>query len=511
MRTALYAFLVVAFGAIGHLPSHAGEISIAGYTNGCFNCASVPDASTPQDASSLGLLFENALFQGTTSAGILALGGVAPGSVPPFSDVLGTVRLSTAYADYTTKSFNLRVTFSAPVGIVSGNGSVWQATLAGAVYSTDSGGVFIDFDNTPQSFSYTGASGVGSFQFSVNDVAIEPGQTATITGQVMQADGVPPWNPICPSNIEVNQDIGVCSASVSLPAGNTQTSGDMLASQPVLSYFVAGQTISWPHTFPVGITVVHVEDGLGWSCNFTVRVKDNEPSVLTDCPADQTVPMELGKNSAVVNFNMPSVADCSPTTLSATLPSGTTLGMGTFPISIIAIDSGGYRSTCSFTIKVVDTQSPVPDVPELPTVNSACYAKVAPPTATDNFAGKISASTTDATEFNAQGVYTITWVYNDGNGNTAQQQQTVIVQDTENPKVQCPAPLSIPMEGSSAAIPDLKIGLQISDNCTPKELLVVTQVPAPGSSVGPGNYTVVLTVIDAAGNQTTCEAVVNIL
>ncbi|HLP65843.1 T9SS type A sorting domain-containing protein, partial [Flavobacterium sp.] len=49
------------------------------------------------------------------------------------------------------------------------------------------------------------------------------------------------------------------------------------------------------------------------------------------------------------------------------------------------------------------------------------------PTATDNCAGTITATTNDPLTYNTQGTYTVTWSYNDGNGNTSTQQQTVIV------------------------------------------------------------------------------------
>jgi hypothetical protein len=55
------------------------------------------------------------------------------------------------------------------------------------------------------------------------------------------------------------------------------------------------------------------------------------------------------------------------------------------------------------------------------------------PTATDNCKGSITATTTDATSFTQQGTYTINWTYNDGNGNTTTQTQTVIVKDNVAP------------------------------------------------------------------------------
>ena len=49
------------------------------------------------------------------------------------------------------------------------------------------------------------------------------------------------------------------------------------------------------------------------------------------------------------------------------------------------------------------------------------------PTATDNCAGIINATTTDPLSYTNAGTHTITWTYNDGHGNTSSQNQTVTV------------------------------------------------------------------------------------
>src|SRR6185503_168468 len=92
--------------------------------------------------------------------------------------------------DYNGQAFNLRTTFSLPTGINGGNTSVFTATLVGSVSSVANGGVFIDFDNTPQTFtfSFLGPNGEtvnGSFNFNVNDVSvIAGGQNVALTGNI---------------------------------------------------------------------------------------------------------------------------------------------------------------------------------------------------------------------------------------------------------------------------------------------------------------------------------------
>jgi hypothetical protein len=95
------------------------------------------------------------------------------------------------------------VTFTAPQGLNGSNQAIFIATLTGTVRNDDQGGVFLDFDNTPQLFTFTDTNcepdptggvpgqqttcGTGSFFFSVNDLAIDPGQTASVTGQITGA------------------------------------------------------------------------------------------------------------------------------------------------------------------------------------------------------------------------------------------------------------------------------------------------------------------------------------
>jgi hypothetical protein len=188
---------LVALFAVGQKTARADEVFIAGFTNGCFGAACAPGAT----ATSLGLTFSNSTFQGTTANGFRAIGGNPnPGS--NFNN-LGSISLSTAPNSYNTP-FTLQVTFTAPQGINGSNTATFIATITGTVRSDNTGGVFIDFDNTPLLFTFNDTNcepnpeaqppsagqttcGNGSFTFSVNDVSIDPGQTVSLTGQITGA------------------------------------------------------------------------------------------------------------------------------------------------------------------------------------------------------------------------------------------------------------------------------------------------------------------------------------
>ena len=192
--------LAVAFAGVlflGQGVARADEVVIAGFTNGCFGVACAPGAS----ATSGGLVFSNSTFSGTTANGFRALGGNAnPGA--NFNN-LGSIGLSTAPQSYNTP-FSLQVTFTAPQGINGSNSAVFTALITGTVRSDNTGGVFVDFDNTPLLFTFNDTNcepnpeaqppsagrttcGQGSFSMSINDLAIDPGQTVSLTGQITGA------------------------------------------------------------------------------------------------------------------------------------------------------------------------------------------------------------------------------------------------------------------------------------------------------------------------------------
>ena len=195
LKPLLLSLSLLGIFAAGQQAARADEVMVAGYTNGCFNCNPPPVPNSPayQTATLLGLSFGNSQFSGTTAGGFLAFGGnPQPVPGPQNVDNLGSFTLASSLATYTGNTFTLRVTFSAPPGIVGGGSPLFTATLVGTVISDTQGGVFIDFNNTPQTFTFSFINGAGqrvngSFNFTVNDLSINPGQTNAISGQITSA------------------------------------------------------------------------------------------------------------------------------------------------------------------------------------------------------------------------------------------------------------------------------------------------------------------------------------
>ncbi|HKR58514.1 MAG TPA: PEP-CTERM sorting domain-containing protein [Pyrinomonadaceae bacterium] len=185
---------LAAFVVMGLAPTvtKADEVFLTGNTAGCFGVGCVPGAS----ATILGLTYNSSTFSGTTAGGFLGLNTAASS---PNLDNLGSFTLSTTPNTYNTP-FTLRVTFTDPQGIAGSNVTSFTATVTGTVVNDTTGGVFIDFNNTPILFTFTDTNcgvttipgqqttcGTGSFMFSINDLSVNPGGFVSLNGQITAA------------------------------------------------------------------------------------------------------------------------------------------------------------------------------------------------------------------------------------------------------------------------------------------------------------------------------------
>jgi len=136
------------------------------------------------------------------------------------------------------------------------------------------------------------------------------------------------------------------------------------------------------------------------------------PVASGQCSVTLTAPTANGQSGVVTGTTT------APTSYSA---------QGTYTLSWTYTDAGGTSSQTQ-TVVVADHTAPVPDVANLPTITvSTCSVTLTRPTAMDNCAGVVTATTSAALSYTAQGTYTVNWVYHDGHGNTASQTQTVVV------------------------------------------------------------------------------------
>ena len=164
------ALVGVMFLAQGEV--RADEVTISGFTTGA--------TTAPQLA-----FFGNNSFTGTTFLGVGALSG---------ANNLGTFSLPTAPGQLVGGLFSLGITFTSPTGIAGGQGATFTALIQGTVSpNVNVGGVSIDFDNTPQLFTFNDGNTSGSFSLTLADLFVESGQTAILTAGIRgsQTDAIP--------------------------------------------------------------------------------------------------------------------------------------------------------------------------------------------------------------------------------------------------------------------------------------------------------------------------------
>ncbi|MNU57020.1 hypothetical protein D3C71_461290 [compost metagenome] len=129
-----------------------------------------------------------------------------------------------------------------------------------------------------------------------------------------------------------------------------------------------------------------------------------------------------------------SVTPVAPTTTDNCAGTVTGTTTTTFPITTFGMttitwtfaDGNGNSITVDQNIIVTDSENPV--TTPLAALNIACNDVVTTvPTATDNCAGTITGTTTSPLSYATPGTYTINWTFADGNGNSSNETQTVVV------------------------------------------------------------------------------------
>jgi hypothetical protein len=109
------------------------------------------------------------------------------------------------------------------------------------------------------------------------------------------------------------------------------------------------------------------------------------------------------------------------------------------------------------------------------------------------------------------GSHTVQLIATDGHGASSSCNATVTVVDVTAPTItNCASDKTISAGANcQASVPDLTSEIAATDNCSTS--MSITQSPAAGAIVGPGNTEVTITVKDAAGNSATCRATVMVI
>ena len=148
---------------------------------------------------------------------------------------------------------------------------------------------------------------------------------------------------------------------------------------------------------------------------------------------DIIIPLEATGNATITAEDINNGSSDPDGTFSMSIDRDTfdCAAIGSSSVTFTITDNNGNTSFCAATVTVLDTTAPVPDLINLPAIGMALckLESLTAPTATDNCAGTITATSTITLPITVD--QTIIWTYDDGNGNvTAQNQEVVLSADS---------------------------------------------------------------------------------
>ena len=181
-----FAFLI--FLTLNQGVAKAETVTIHGITLGAYNGGGFPGSTL------LGLTFNGTSFPNPI--------GIVDTSAPSFTLVspnvnLGSFTLAGTPATYTGNTFALQLTFTFEtppelLEIVGTSQPSFTSSLIGVINSSGDGSLTIDFNNAPSVFTVTlDGNVISTFSIVINDIVIQPGQTANIVGTVVGQTEVP--------------------------------------------------------------------------------------------------------------------------------------------------------------------------------------------------------------------------------------------------------------------------------------------------------------------------------
>ena len=352
----------------------------------------------------------------------------------------------------------------------------------------------------------------------------QSGNISTCSFSIQVLEDIEPTFPNgCPDDITVNLPSG-CETVVTWvdPSFIDNCTIDTLLSIPASG-----------DTFPTGTTVVVyiVVDNAGntATCTFNVTVLDQVPPILGNCPPSLNITLAPGVCDTTLTWVSPVVTDnCQLGTVVSIPASGSVFLAGSYTVTFFASDASGNVDTCSFGIVINSGQTPgFVNFPNdvVVTLQSNCDTSIV--WAAPLLLG--SCDTLAITSNYAPGdTFPIgtTWVVYEGfdfNGSLIRDSFSITVQEFSIPFFQpCPeGPVVVNTAGAVDADPgNFLNAITPVGNCTEVVLefdapvavdncglpvVIQTEGPLSGATLGAGSYLIAYTATDQAGNTTPCN------
>jgi hypothetical protein len=320
-----------------------------------------------------------------------------------------------------------------------------------------------------------------------------------------------------PQEITVSNATNQCSASISFAAVVSDNFA-VTSLKYYLNYNAASeQEITFPRTFAVGSYTVAIvaKDATGNSASksFIITVNDTQkPTVSAGTIGSCFATRELAEAAALAATTYSD--NC--TTGNQLEVTAATIGTCTATITVTVKDASGNSESAVYYTKIDNTKPELSTKPADVTVSCDQVPATDAVTATDNCDGPV---TVNFTTSNTKGSdpsqaayynYTITrhWEAQDGCGNLEEHTQTITVQDITNPTANCKSLVVYLNHEGLASITATQLDNGSFDNCGPVSLGISTN---SFTTANVGANTVTLTVTDASGNTSQCEATVTVV
>ena len=248
-------------------------------------------------------------------------------------------------------------------------------------------------------------------------------------------------------------------------------------------------------TYYVGTNSDDISNNTGWIFDTGCECSGSSGADNQAPVPDIAILPDITDECSVTISTSPTATDnCTGAVTATTTDPLTYTSQGTYTITWTYDDGNGNISQQTQTVIVDDITAPVADVAILPDITDECSVTISTsPTATDNCTGAVTATTTDPLTYTSQGTYTITWTYDDGNGNISQQTQTVIVDDITAPV----ADVAILPDITGECSVTISTSPTATDNCAGSIIGTTTD---PLTYTSQGTYTITWTYDDGNGS-----------
>jgi hypothetical protein len=347
-------------------------------------------------------------------------------------------------------------------------------------------------------------------------------QTATVTDEAGNSDSCDrtitisdTQGPVItvPADITVETDAVTCEPTVDF----TYTATDCSTVTTLTADYTSGDQ------FPVGTTAVTVtatdECGNTSTASFNITVEDNtDPTAVCN---DLTISLDDNGEASIdaTDIDGGSTDACGIASISidAADEDWDCTEVGTHTVTLTVEDNNGNVSTCDATLTVEDNTPPIAICNDLTVTLDAngefvLTTALADGGSTDNCG--IASLVLDADDIdwdcNEIGMHVYTMTVTDVNGNVSTCNGDLTIEDTTAPVAVCnDLTVSVNSSGFYQLDPEI-VGAGSSDNCGESALTYSLDEDIMLCEQAGSVVTVTLTVTDAAGNSSTCEAEITV-